>query len=194
MVRSLLKQWLIIRVPQMKVNISPFKNGSSYRKVDIRIEDHDTHSLDHTLAMIIYPALLQLREAKHGIPIEFADVGGEEYSTQDSFEFYKETNAESFDAATKKWDDTLDKIIWAFQQLADEDYDSKYHHGDVKFVWKKTNELVYNPITGKKEETFEMLDSNPTEHWYDAEGHILHEKRIQEGLSLFGKYFRSLWD
>jgi hypothetical protein len=39
-----------------------------------------------------------------------------------------------------------------------------------------------------------MVDKNPGAHWYDAEGHLLHEERIQEGLELFGKYYRSLWD
>ena len=49
-------------------------------------------------------------------------------------------------------------------------------------------------IQGKVEETFQMVDRNPDDHWYDAEGHQLHEDRIQEGLDLFGKYFRALWD
>jgi hypothetical protein len=39
-----------------------------------------------------------------------------------------------------------------------------------------------------------MVDKNPDAHWYDSEGHTLHEDRIQEGLDLFGKYFRALWD
>jgi hypothetical protein len=44
------------------------------------------------------------------------------------------------------------------------------------------------------EKAYEMVDENPGEHWYDHIGHELHEERIQEGLELFGKYFRSLWD
>jgi hypothetical protein len=44
------------------------------------------------------------------------------------------------------------------------------------------------------ENTFKMIDDNPEEHWYDRDGHQLHEDRIQEGLDLFGKHFRSLWD
>jgi hypothetical protein len=39
-----------------------------------------------------------------------------------------------------------------------------------------------------------MVDKNPDEHWYDHIGHQLHEARIQEGLELFGKYYRNLWD
>jgi hypothetical protein len=39
-----------------------------------------------------------------------------------------------------------------------------------------------------------MVDENPGEHWYDIVGHQLHEERIQEGLELFGKHLRDLWD
>jgi hypothetical protein len=44
------------------------------------------------------------------------------------------------------------------------------------------------------EDKFQMVDKNPTEHWYDGVGHLKHEERIKEGLDLFGKYYRSLWD
>jgi hypothetical protein len=64
----------------------------------------------------------------------------------------------------------------------------------MDFEWVKTDRTVNNPITGKIEKTFQMVDKNPNEHWYDFEGHQLHEARIQEGLDLFGKHFRSLWD
>jgi hypothetical protein len=39
-----------------------------------------------------------------------------------------------------------------------------------------------------------MVDKDPNSHWFDGDGLELHEKRIQEGLDLFAKYFRSLWD
>ena len=55
-----------------------------HRKIDVRIDKFDTWSLDHTLANIILPALLQLKATKHGIPHEFvADVGGADYDSQD---------------------------------------------------------------------------------------------------------------
>jgi hypothetical protein len=85
-------------------------------------------------------------------------------------------------------------MIWSFQQIALEDYDDKYHHGTPKFDWIKTGQKFKNPLTGKLEETYQMVDKNPNEHWYDHIGHKLHEERIQEGLDLFGKYYRNLWD
>lgn len=179
----------------MKIKIGKYPKGSGRRKIDVQIDNFDTWSLDHTLAHIIYPALIQLRATKNGVPSEIvADVGGEDYASQDSFDFYKETHNESWDIAAKRWDDILDKIIWSFEQLLKDDYDSLYHHGKTDWDWIESDRQYPNPITGKMEPTFQMVDKDPEAHWYDSEGHQLHEERIQEGLELFGKYFRNLWD
>jgi len=178
----------------MKIQIPNFPKKGNCRKVKIQIDYWDTWSLDHTLASIIYPALLQLKATKHGVPSTFAEVGGEDYEAQDSFDFYKENQDELFNKRIKEWDTVLDKMIWSFQQLADSDYDSKYHHGEAKFDWVESDKTYPNPVTGKIEPTYQMVDKNPNEHWYDHVGHMKHEERIQEGLDLFGKYYRSLWD
>lgn len=177
----------------MKVDIKKYlKSGD--RKVSVEIEKFDTWSLDHTLAMIILPALIQLKETKQGIPNNFSDVGGEDFVEQDSFDFYKETYSESFDERCKEWEEVLDKMIWSFQQIAFDDYSNLYHHGKANYDFVKTDKQFPNPVTGKLEDTFQMVDKNPNEHWYDHVGHQLHEDRIQEGLELFGKYYRALWD
>lgn len=177
----------------MHVKMGPFpKKGE--RRMDIRIDKYDTWGLDHTLAHIIYPALLQLKATKQGVPAEFVEFGGEEYDMQGSFDFYKEDHDTYFNQGVKRWEETLDKMIWAFEQLAKDDYDEKYHHGTPDYDWEKTDEEYMNPITGKKENLFRMVDRNPDEHWYDSVGHIMHEARIQEGIELFAKYYRSLWD
>jgi len=178
----------------MKIKIGKFPKNRHSRKIDIQVDYFDTWNLDHTLALIIYPALVQLRQTKHGIPSDFAEVGGEEYTNQESFDFYKESHDEAFNDGVKRWEEALDKMIWSFYQIAYDDYGAKYHHGDPEYDWIKSDKTFPNPITGKVEETFQMLDKNPNEHWYDIEGHQLHEDRIQEGLDLFGKYYRALWD
>ena len=177
----------------MKVNFKPY-NKKNDRKISVDIHNFDTWSLDHTLAHIIYPALCQLKDTKHGIPSEFSIAGGEDYSEQDSFDFYKDTHKEAFDECCKKWDEVLDKMIWSFYQIAFADYDDLYHHGNIDVDWVKTDTLYPNPVTGKMELTYQMVDKNPNDHWYDHVGHQLHQARIQEGLELFGKYYMSLWD
>lgn len=177
----------------MKVNIGKYPRKSQ-RKININIDNFDTWSLDHTLALVIFPALMQLKQHHHGIPNEFADVGGDDNSySQMSFDFYKETHDEAFNLGCKRWEETLDKMIWSFYQIIVDD-DSKYHHGTMKFDWEKTDKTYPNPISGKIEDTFKMIDKNPEDHWYDMIGHMEHQKRIQEGLELFGKYYQNLWD
>lgn len=178
----------------MKVNIKAWSKSKQNRKIKIEIENHDTWSLDHTLAKIIYPALLQLKSEMHGVPSEFGDVGGASYENQQSFDFYTETHDEAWNKGITRWNDILDKMIWSFQQLSEDNYDSMYHHGNADYDWVKTDKLYPNITTGKMEPTYQMVDKNPNDHWYDFVGHQLHEERIQEGLELFGKYYRSLWD
>lgn len=179
----------------MKINLGKFPTKGNRRKIDVKIDSYDTWNLDHSLALIIYPALLQLKATKHGIPSELVDdVGGEDYVSQDSFDFYKETHQESWEIASKRWDEILEKMIWSFRQICIDDYGDLYHHGKMDMDWIESDKTYPNPVTGVVEPTYQMVDKDPNSHWFDAEGHQLHEERIQEGLSLFGKYYRSLWD
>lgn len=178
----------------MKVKINPYRKGSIERKISIEIEKFDTWSLDHTLALIILPALIQLKALKHGVPSEVSTVGGEDHEPQLSFDFYKESQDWAFNKAVEKWDEILDKMIWSFQQIAYDEYDNLYHHGKANYDFVESDKMYPNPVTGVMEKTYRMVDTNPNEHWYDHVGHQLHEDRIQEGLELFGKYFRTLWD
>lgn len=177
----------------MKVKLGDYKKSGD-RKIDVQIDRFDTYSLDHSLAHIILPALIQLKHTKMGVPAEFAEVGGAGYDSQDSFDFYQETHNEAFDIACKRWEEILDKMIWSFNQLVFDDWEKQYHHGTPVFDWIKTDHQIPNPTNNKLEDTFQMVDKNPGEHWTDYEGMRKHEERIQEGLELFGKYYRHLWD
>ena len=176
----------------MKVNIGKYpKKANGKRKIVVQIDNYDTWSLDHTLALIIYPALLQLKATKQGVPSEFTN---EPNSNQETFDFYQEAYDDEWKQGIERWDDTLDKMIWSFEQLLKGDYDDQYHHGKAEYDWVKSNKTYPNPVTGILEPTYQMVDKNPDEHWYDSVGHQKHDERIQEGLELFGKYFRSMWD
>lgn len=179
----------------MKAQIGKYPKGATKRRINIEIDKFDTWGLDHTLALIILPALIQLKNTKHGVPSEFVTRVGGDMDNNYCFDFIKEDENQVFDACCEKWDEVFDKMIWAFQQLAlDEDYDNQYHHGEMNIGWRQTKDKLLNPMTGKMEHMYEMVDENPNEHWYDYVGHTLHNERIQEGLSLFGKHFRDLWD
>lgn len=177
----------------MKVNIGRYLKGAKNRKIDVQIEKFDTWGLDQTLASIILPALIQLKQTKHGIPSEFTNYVGGDMDSNYCFDFIKEDENEVFDKLCQEWDEVFDKMIWSFLQLSlEENYDQKYHHGKMNMSFKPIEKM--NPITGVVEKMFQLVDENPGAHWYDHVGHMEHEKRIQEGLDLFGKYYRSLWD
>ena len=125
------------------------------RKVDVRIDPYDTWSMDHTLALIVHPMLVQLKAANHGYfssdPDDAPQIGkGEEtdYGGNDTL-------------ALDRYNWIMDEMIWTFEQLA---------HGD---------ELTF-------------YDSE--KDFYDIDAARAHDERIANGLRLFGKYFRALWD
>jgi hypothetical protein len=180
----------------MKANLSRYPKGNGKRRIDIQIDPFDTWSLDHTIASIILPALIQLKHTKHGVPSGFTDRVGGDFDNNLVFDFIKEDDTEVFNQLCDSWDDVLDKMIWSFLQLSiEDDYDNQYHHGKMEIAWEKLPDELHNdPVTGTKEPLYQMVDKNPGEHWYDHIGSQEHEKRIQEGLELFGKHFRDLWD
>jgi len=127
------------------------------RKVKVRIDPYDTWSMDHTLALIIHPLLVQLKEMNHGYfssdPEDAPHIGVETNdNTQDIYD-----SAYSVD----RYNWIMDEMIWTFDQLA-------------------------NGNDG--------LEFYSEENGWDIENHTEYEKRIKNGLRLFGKYYRGLWD
>ena len=131
------------------------------RKVKIRIDNYDTWGMDHTLALIILPMLKQMKATKHGSPgVNDADVPEELRSTTAP----KPGGHDIDDNWHQRWEWVLDEMIWAFEQILNDDNDSQF------FDHSK------NPIG------------------YDREGHKAHCERIVRGTTLFGKYYQGLWD
>ena len=81
----------------MKVRIGPYRKN---RAQHVEIEPHDTWSMDHTLAMIIHPMLVQLKETTHGYPNELTE---------------------------ERWNEILDEMIWAFEQKLRDDWEGDYY-------------------------------------------------------------------
>ena len=178
----------------MKVNIQKYPKGNTARRIDVQIDGYDTWSADATLAHVILPVLLQFRASRNNsVPNDFTRRTGDDIDRNYCFDFIADDESRVFEECCEKWNEVLDKMIWSFYQISlGENYDSKYHHGQMDMGWKQIEH--HNPITGKVEPMYTIVDNNPDEHWYDRVGHELHEKRIQEGLELFGRHLRSLWD
>ena len=144
----------------MKVTIGPYKD-EGIRKESIVIHDYDTWSMDHTLALVALPMLKQLKETKHGVPyMDYEDMPEHlqyirrEYDPRAIGDLFSEPgeyfNEEEFDRQVEIWNWMMDEMIWAMEQVIED---------DVKYI-----------------------------------GDIEHNDRVDNGLKLFGKYYRSLWD
>lgn len=134
-------------------------------KIDyVKIDKWDTWSMDSTLARIILPMLRQLKATSIGVP------------QVDNKDLPKELHKnESLEDQVKRWDYVIDEMIWAFEQV----YDPK---GEGEF------------FDDSEVDKSEDLMSQIGKLKYDEKGLRAYYKRIDNGLLLFGKYFRALWD
>ena len=166
------------------------------RTVKVKIDYYDVWSMDSTLTPIILPMLKKLKEVKHGsVYIDLEDVpeamrltNTEDYDSQSTFEFYNDPELTrqniKCDVHTRyEW--ALDEMIWAFEQLNDENWEDQY--------WKTKPEIDFEEYPEDEGKTSRPL------RWKvkgeaDWEGMQKHRDRIQNGLRLFGKYFQTLWD
>jgi hypothetical protein len=155
-----------------------------WNKDVVKIDYWDTWSMDHTLAPIILPMLKQLKATKHGYGmIEDEDVPKELSSiyapAKESWEW--DGNAE------KRYDWVLNEMIWSFEQLCDDDAESKFWITQPQMDWDAMKEPF--PVGQKTREVTWKVEGK-----LDTEGLNAHNARVQRGLTLFGKYFRTLWD
>ena len=157
----------------------------------VKIDYWDTWSMDETLTPIILPMLRQLREHKHGAPsTDDADVPANLRSTTRSAQKAKKNSWDSDGNHFRRWDWIMDEMIWAFEQLADDSWEEQYFSGKSDIIWVPSKEL---DAKGKPL-TYEMKKGPKDTRKYDSKGYAKHSARIDNGLRLFGKYFRALWD
>ena len=74
-----------------------------------------------------------------------------------------------------RWEWVLDEMIWAHEQIIDDGGDSKF----------------FDHTEANKEPDFSKSINKIK---VDRKGLKAHHDRIHNGLKLFGKYYRSLWD
>ena len=108
----------------MKVEISNYEDDGE-RTINVRIDDYDTWSMDHTLAPIILPMLVQLKATKHGAPfVDYEDVPEELRPEPEWYEKYSK-NGETDPDFFKRWDWVMDEMIYAFNCKANKDIDDQ---------------------------------------------------------------------
>lgn len=146
------------------------------RKIYVHIDRWDTWNADQTLSMIILPLLKKIKEDKHGSPyVDLEDVPESLRPTEPA----GPANGYTDNTIHERWSWVIDEMIWTFEQLTDDNNgeDKFFDHSEANAAEKNGEEF--------------------TESWkkikIDQEGLDAHNKRIQRGTLLFGKYFRGLW-
>lgn len=157
-----------------------FIRGKLPRRISIRIDNYDTWNADHTIALITLPLLKQLQATKHGAPhVDDEDVPVYLRSTAAA---PKENEWDTDDFWHKRWDWVMDELIWTFQQLAHcNDGEDEFYHEEETIVEKDESE--------KNDFLLRMGRIR-----IDEDGLRAYHERINNGLRLFGKYYRGLWD
>ena len=99
---GVLTQESLWKTINMKVIMNKGDENGSEGLTLIRIDPHDTWSLDHTLAQIIVPCLKQFKDKLNGYPVIDNSVSGLE--------------------AFENWKSILDKMIYSFEFICSEDF------------------------------------------------------------------------
>ena len=157
----------------------------------VKIDHYDTWNIDSTLSPIILPMLKQLKKDKHGAPyVDDADVPANLRSTTPAAKKAKKEAGDTDGNHFHRWDWILDEMIWAFEELVDDTWEEQYFSGKSDIFWVPSKQLDAKgrPLT------YEMKKGPGDIRKYDKKGWTKHSERIDNGVRLFGKYYRALWD
>lgn len=148
----------------------------------VKIDYYDTWSMDSTLSPIILPMLKQLKATKHGCPWTKHEDGPWYYRFQTNPDEHNYSEEGSYNH--ERWNWIMDEMIWTFEQLNKENYDDHYWHdrGEIDWDNREPDEHGLIPIRWKRDSIV------------DWDGMKKHNEAIDNGLKLFGKYYRALWD
>jgi hypothetical protein len=152
------------------VALCEWVDSKKKRTIKVHIDDYDVWNAESTMAYVIHPALLKLKEIKHGSPfVDDEDVPEELRSTTTPVRKNEDDIDDNFH---KRWDYILGEMIFAFE--------------NVNSNWEDQFWIRLPKI----DTTIRSLDHGD----HDFEGRKKFEERMQNGFRLFGKYYQGLWD
>ena len=148
----------------MKVDIGPYSDSDD-RHEEVILHDYDTWSMDHTLALIALPMLKQLKATKHGVPyMDYEDM------------------PEHLQYVRRAYDPrAIYDMIDQSQQPEWDDLNEMEFQRQIKCWDWMLDEMIW---------AMEQVLEDSIEYELDTE----HHDRVHNGLKLFGKYYRALWD
>ena len=143
----------------------------------------------------------QIQKAQDGVPAfpknyRYDIATGLALFILDGLRQFRKANIHSYPQAFERhiedWPKTVDKMIWSFDQIA-HDYPDDPYNVFFNAKWKEAEAKGIELVKFGKDRSFhfhEMLDTQKP----SKEEILAYQKRVQQGLDLFAKYFRDLWD
>lgn len=109
------------------------------QKIKVKIDDWDTWSADYTLAQIILPLLIRLKDVKPGSPlVDDEDVPEVIRST---YARPKENEWDVDEFHHQRWEWVLNEMIWAFNEIIKEPVEDSFDIGSDDWHWRS---CLYN--------------------------------------------------
>ena len=162
----------------MKVKLGNYKDNGK-RKISVKIDKYDTWSMDHTLAFIVHPMLLQLRDTTNGTP--FIELEDRHEHLIGTIHVRERGDIDEFHHDAWQW--VLNEMIHAFESKLQDDWQEQFYSGEADWEMEDT-EKDFSKVVKGPNHTLEV----------DVEGMRVYQERISNGFRLFGKYYENLWD
>lgn len=108
-------------------------------------------------------------------------------------QYFFEQGNNSTDEGAKLWHEAIDKMIWSFEEIANE-HPSAPHNIAWKEYWEKfgkyhkAEEWTYEKDGVTYWKSDDRYESPPEESM------IAYNEKVKEGLYLFAEHFEDLWD
>jgi hypothetical protein len=151
------------------------------RKIKVHIDGYDLWGMDNTLAHIIHPMLVKMRDQKQGVP--FTDDEDVPEHIRSTAAKPKENDWDTDEFHDARWEYILGEMIHAFECELDDEWEEKFYSGKTDYHFEKWDEGSGYEMKEGPNHTFKVDRDGMAKAW----------ERRQEGLRLFGKYYHSLW-
>ena len=163
------------------------------RKIKVHVDAWDVVNANETLAHVILPVLKKIREDKQGAPFVDSKDVPKELRPKKLTKKQKE-NGEVDDKHFERWDWVLGEMIFAFECMVDDSWEDQFFSGESDIVWIKVDAEGNEVDDDHDGMIYYRMGRGPNDTFhFDKEGYDKFSKRIDEGLRLFGKYYRGLW-
>lgn len=147
----------------------------------VKVDGYDAWDAFGTMAKVCLPIMKDLQERKHSSGfIKDEDVPDHLRSTNCS---PKEHEWDTDELWEDRWNWVIDEVVFALESCVNEDWEEQFHSGNIDINWNQIDDSDFS----------ELVEGPKHTHKFDRDGYMEYSKRIDNGLRLFGTYWRNWW-